>query len=118
CEHSARAPQCEPRFSHQIQPQFWSDIDFVQKTVTMKFAQTGFLALTEIKEKLLAIIFSTEFGRDFRLRQDEIVQFFQIVIAELPQLVGNFLRILDFWSNQPEGEDKRKRCDLRPGFRK
>src|SRR5437764_5270368 len=71
--NSNRKCQCEPPFSHQIQPQFWSDIDFVQKTMAMKFAQTGFLALTEIKEKVFPIIFSTERRRDFRLRRDEIV---------------------------------------------
>src|SRR6476660_2848785 len=47
-------------FSHQIQRHFQSDIDFVQQTTPMEFAQTCFLALTEIKEKMFAIIFSAE----------------------------------------------------------
>src|SRR6266699_6445448 len=104
--NSNRKCQCEPRFSHEIQPQFWSDIDFVQKTITMKFAQARFLALTEIKEKVLPIIFSAERRRDYRLRRDEIVQIFQVVVAKLPQDIGNFVRVIDFRANQPKCENE------------
>src|SRR5438309_3596475 len=104
--NSNRKCQSEPRFSHQIQPQIWSNIDFVQKTTTMKFTQPGFLAFTEIKKKVLPIIFSAERRRYFRLRRDEIVQAFQVVVAELSQGVGNLLRVVDFRSNQPKRENE------------
>src|SRR5947207_13696728 len=87
--NSNRKCQCEPRFSHQIQPQFWSDIDFVQKTMTMKFAQARFLALTEIKEKVLPIIFSAGRRRYFRSRTDEIVQIYNDVVAKPAKSIGN-----------------------------
>src|SRR6266700_4835332 len=114
--NSNRKCQCEPRFSHQIQPQFWSDIDFVQKTMTMKFAQARFLALTEIKEKVLPIIFSAGRRRYFRLRPDEIVQIFQVVVAKPAQSIGNFFRLLDFRSNQPKRENEWKMDGVFPFF--
>src|SRR5437588_12098686 len=80
--NSNRKCQCEPRFSHQIQLQIWSDLDFVQKTTTMKFAQPSFLAFTEIKEQVLPTIFSAERRRDFRLRRAMIGQDFIFVLAE------------------------------------
>src|SRR5205085_12055038 len=48
--------------SHQIQRHFQSHIDLVQQTPPMEFVQTCFLTLTEIKEKIFAVIFSAEFG--------------------------------------------------------
>src|SRR5437764_9171405 len=114
--NSNRKCPCEPRFSHQIQPQFWSDIDFVQKTMKMKFAQPGLFGLSEIKEKVLPIIFSAERRLDFRLRRDEIVQFFQVVIAKPAQSIGNFFRLLDFRSNQPKRENEWKIDGVFPFF--
>src|SRR5438105_5848749 len=114
--NSNRKCQCEPRLSHQIQPQFWSDIDFVSKTMMMKFAQTRFLALTEIEEKVILIIFSAELRRNFRLCRDEVIHFFQVVIAEPPQVVGNFFRVVGFWSNQPKRENEWKIDYLFPFF--
>jgi hypothetical protein len=106
----------QPRLSHQIQPHFWSNIDFVQKTAPMKFAQTCLLAFTQIEEEMLLIIFSAELRRDIRLRRDDIVQVFQVVIADPPQGVGNLLRVLDFWSNQPKRENEWKIGDIFPFF--
>ena len=45
---------------HQGQRHFRSDINFVYQTTPVEFAQTCFLTLTEIKEKMFAIIFSAE----------------------------------------------------------
>ena len=45
---------------HQGQRHFRSDIYFVYQTTPVEFAQTFFLTLTEIKEKMFAIIFSAE----------------------------------------------------------
>src|SRR6267378_1089230 len=85
--NSNRKCQCEPRFSHQIQPQIWSDIDFVQKTTAMKFTQPGFLAFTEIKEKMLPIIFSAEHRRYFRLRKSELIDVGDVAITKRAQFI-------------------------------
>src|SRR6267143_405674 len=85
--NSNRKCQCEPRFSHQIQPQIWSNIDFVQKTTTMKFTQPGFLAFTEIKEKMLPVIFSAERRRYFRLRKSELIDVGDVAITKSAQFI-------------------------------
>src|SRR5207248_9078456 len=85
--NSNRKCQCELRFSHQIQLQIWSDIDFVQKTTTMKFAQPGFFPLAEIKEKVLPIIFSAECRRDFRLRKSELIDPGNVAVTKCAQFI-------------------------------
>src|SRR5437588_3187327 len=115
--NSNRKCQCEPRFSHQIQPQIWSDIDFVQKTTTMKFAQPGFFAFTEIKEKVPPIIFSAERRRYFRLGKSELLDAGDVAVTKCTQFTCNLFRVFDFRTNQPEGEDKWKGCNLSPSFR-
>src|SRR5205823_5942532 len=111
--NSNRKCQCEPRFSHQIQPQIWSDIDFVQKTTTMKFAQPGFLAFTEIKEKVPPIIFSAERRRYFRLGKSELLDAGDVAVTKCTQFTCDLFRVFDFRANQPEGEDKWKGCNPR-----
>src|SRR5438552_10551843 len=97
--NSNRKCQSEPRFSHQIQPQIWSDLDFVQKTTTMKFAQPGFLAFTEIKEKVLPIIFSAERRRYFRLRKSELIDAGDVAITKSAQFICDLFCVFDFRAN-------------------
>ena len=82
----------------------------------MEFAQTGFLGLTEIKEKVFAIIFSAELRWDLRLRRDEIIEVLQIPITKLSQGVCYFLRIADFRPDQPKREDERQMGHVAPFF--
>src|SRR5438128_4941338 len=115
--NSSRKCQREPRFSHQIQPQFRGDIDFVQKTTTMKFAQPGFFPLAKIKEKVLPIIFSAERWRDLRLRKCELIDPGNVAVTKCAQFIRDLFRVFDLRANQPKGENKWKRRNLHPGFR-
>src|SRR5204862_6673088 len=72
--------------------------------------------LNKIKQKVLQVIVWAERLRDFRLRRDEIVQFFQVVIAKPAQSIGNFSRLLDFRSNQPQRENEWKSDAVFPFF--
>src|SRR5205823_11893356 len=97
--------------------QFWSDIDFVQQTTTMKFAQTRFLALTETKEKVLPIIFPAKCRRDFRLRTSELIDAGDVALTKCTQFICDLFRVFDLRTNQPDGKDKWKGCDLIPSVR-
>src|SRR6266550_153400 len=79
--------------------------------------ETRFLALTEIKEKVLPIIFSAECRRDFRLRTSKLVDAGDVAVAKCTQFICDLFPVFDFRANQPEGKDKWKGCDLRPGIR-
>src|SRR5438309_6930219 len=114
--NSNRKCQSETRLSNQIQPQICSDLNFVQKTTTMKFAQPGFLAFTEINEKVLPIIFSAECRRYFRLRKSELIDAGDVAITKCAQFICDLFRVYDFRANQPKRENEWKRCSLRPGF--
>src|SRR6476619_3465074 len=97
--NSNRKCQFEPRFSHQIQPQIWSNIDFVQKTTTMKFTQPGFLAFTEIKEKVLPIIFPAERRRYFRSGKSELIDAGDVVVTKCAQFICDLFSVFDFRAN-------------------
>src|SRR6266576_5835212 len=98
-DNSNRKCQCEPRFSHQIQPQIWSNIDSVQKTTTMKFTQPGFLAFTEIKEKVLPIIFPAERRRYFRWGKSELIDAGDVVVTKRAQFICDLFCVFDFRAN-------------------
>src|SRR5438309_5699769 len=97
--NSTRKCQSEPRLSHQIQPQIWSDLNFVQKTTTMKFAQPGFLAFTEIKEKVLPIIFPAERRRYFRWGKSELIEAGDVVVTKRAQFIRDLFCVFDFRAN-------------------
>src|SRR5690349_2384578 len=62
-ELECRTPRSlRSRVLHQGHRHFRSDIYFVCQTTPVEFAQACFLTLTEIKEKMFAIIFSAELG--------------------------------------------------------
>src|ERR1700750_2399083 len=88
-ELECRTPQSlRSRVLHQGHRHFRSDIYFVCQTTPVEFAQACFLTLTEIKEKMFAIIFSAELGRNLRLRRDQVIEAMQVPIAKLSQGVG------------------------------
>src|SRR6266480_3573081 len=83
------------RFNRKI----WSNIDFVQKTTTMKFTQPGFLAFTEIKEKVLPIIFPAERRRYFRLGKSELIDAGDVVVTKRAQFICDLFCVFDFRAN-------------------
>ena len=65
----------------------------------MKFAQPGFLAFTEIKEKVFPIIFPAERRRYFRLGKSELIDAGDVVVTKRAQFFCDLFCVFDFRAN-------------------